>query len=274
MVVHVALVSKAKGISQTTLSRVAGAMQKQVLRDFGPIWNVQASVDSYPTLSSVPLGAWPVIVMEQIEDGALGYHVDDHGQPYALVKHTSGWEQTVSHEVLEMLADPFGNRLVAAHSVKPGQGRVRYLVEVCDPSEDTQYGYTVNGMIVSDFYTPHFFDPVKNSSVRYSFTGAITAPRTVLRGGYLSWIDPASDHMWQQVWFGASKQFRDLGPVDAKEARALRAHSDRNTARIELSKGVPAAKLKAARTVAKSNERSSTEWAKNLEAELETVIGA
>ena len=137
MVVHVALVSKAKGISQTTLSRVAGAMQKQVLRDFGPIWDVQASVDSYPTPRGRPARRWPDRDLEQIDDGALGYHVDDHGQPYALVKHTSGWEQTVSHEVLEMLADPFGNRLVAAQSVKPGQGRVRYLVEVCDPSEDT-----------------------------------------------------------------------------------------------------------------------------------------
>lgn len=270
MVVHVALVSKSKGISPTALSRVAGAIQKQVLRDFGPIWSVQASVDSYPTLAAVPLGAWPVIVMEQIDDGALGYHVDDHGQPYALVKHTSGWEQTVSHEVLEMLADPFGNRLVAAHSVKPGQGRVRYLVEVCDPSEDTQYGYTVNGMIVSDFYTPHFFDPVKSSAVRYSFTGAITAPRTILRGGYLSWIDPVSQHMWQQVWFGATKQFRDLGAADLK-ARALRAHVDRLTVRKELTKGVAAAKLKAARASDRVNERSSAAWAKTFEAELEKV---
>ena len=272
MVVHVALVSKAKGISQTALSRVAGAMQKQVLRDFGPIWHVHASVDAYPTLAAVPLGAWPVILMERIDDDALGYHVDNHGQPYALVKHTAGWEQTVSHEVLEMLADPFGNRVVAGQSIKPGQGRVRYLVEVCDPSEDTQWGYTVNGILVSDFYTPHFFDPVRNPAVRYSYTGAITAPRTILRGGYLSWLDPVSGHMWQQVWFGASKQFRDLGPADVK-ARSLRAHVDRLTVRKELSKGVPATKLKAARASSKTNERSSAAWARGLEEEIEATAG-
>lgn len=270
MVVHVALVSKATGISQTALSRAAGAIQKQVLRDFGPIWSIQASVDSYPTLASVPLGAWPVIVMENIGDGALGYHVDSHGQPYALVKHTSGWQQTVSHETLEMLVDPFGNRLIAAQSVKPGQGRVRYLVEVCDPSEDTTFGYTVNGITVSDFYTPHFFDPVKNPAVRYSFTGAITSPLTIMRGGYLSWLDPASQHMWQQIWFGATKQFRDLGPADLK-AGALRAHVDRLTVRKELSQGVPAAKLKAARASDKRNEKSSESWAKTFEAEIEKV---
>src|SRR5262249_41514770 len=153
LISHVALVSKAKGISQTALSRVASAIQKQVLRDFGPMWKVSASVDSFPHLEDVPLGAWPVVILDDLDADALGYHQDRNGQPYALVKHTSGWEQTVSHEVLEMLADPFGNRVVAAQSVRPGQGRVRYLLEVCDPSEDAQYGYTVNGLLLSDFYT-------------------------------------------------------------------------------------------------------------------------
>ena len=46
--------------------------------------------------------------------------------------------------------------------------------------------------MVSDFYTPDFFDPVPVSSVRYSFTGAIKSPRTVLKDGYISW--PRSDH--------------------------------------------------------------------------------
>jgi hypothetical protein len=49
---------------------------------------------------------------------------------------------------------------------------------------------------MADFYTPHYFDPVAaGSSVRYSFKGGITAPRQVLKGGYLTWHDPA-----QQVW--------------------------------------------------------------------------
>ena len=45
----------------------------------------------------------------------------------------------------------------------------------------------MNGVLVSDFYTPHYFDPMKAPGVRYSFTGKITGPRVVLRGGYLSW---------------------------------------------------------------------------------------
>ena len=43
---------------------------------------------------------------------------------------------------------------------------------------------------MSDFYTPRFFDPLVAPGVRYSFTGALTEPRQVLRGGYLSWARP------------------------------------------------------------------------------------
>jgi hypothetical protein len=96
-----------------------------------------------------------------------------------------------------MLVDPFGNRLIASDSIKKGQGRVKYLVEVCDPSEDASFGYSVNGVLLSDFYTPHFFDPVHSSATRYSFTGAIKQPREIKKGGYLSWYDPQTKKWWQ-----------------------------------------------------------------------------
>src|SRR5207244_12011882 len=57
------------------------------------------------------------------------------GQPYALVLYTQSWSLTASHETLEMLADPWGSRLVGGSSIQAGQGRVRYLIEVCDPCE-------------------------------------------------------------------------------------------------------------------------------------------
>ena len=128
------------------------------------------------------------------------------------MQYSSDWVLTTSHEVLEMLADPFGNRLVAGHSPKPGQGRVEFLVEVCDPSEAAQFGYTINGLLVSDFYAPAFFDPVAHSGTRYSFTGAIKRPRRVRTGGYLSWHEPISDHWWQAQWFSGTKpRYADLG---------------------------------------------------------------
>src|SRR5262249_60863709 len=87
-----------------------------------------------------------------------------------------------------------------------------------------------NGILVSDFYTPNYFDPVKAAGVRYSYTGALTEPRQVLPGGYLSWQDAASGHWWQEVWFGTDHpEFRDLGVIDQKANGNVRAVIDRST---------------------------------------------
>ena len=136
---------------------------------------------------------------------------------------SDSWSLTASHEMLEMLADPFGNRVVAGRSPKRGQGRVEFLVEVCDPSEAAEFGYTVNDILVSDFYTSRYFDPAFDTHARYSFTGAITKPREVLRGGYVSWHDPVSNHWWQQnVDRGSARTFRDVGKFDVAQAPDLR----------------------------------------------------
>src|SRR6476620_2401805 len=135
MIRQVALVPDGVDIELTEIVRVAAAVQKQVTRDFSPIWDVKATVDGFATLDQMPLGYWPVTIMQDVQ-GAAGYHTDKNGQPFAVVEAGDSWSLTASHEVLEMLADPFGNRLVAGKSLKAGQGRVEFLVEVCDPSED------------------------------------------------------------------------------------------------------------------------------------------
>lgn len=201
--INVALVPEQVNVSLSELNQVAAALSKQVERDFQPIWRVRATVDSFARLEDVPSDYWPIILMEDVKDAA-GFHEDENGQPFSIVKFEDQWSLTASHELLEMLADPFGRRMKAGNL--PDQAiqlglpprRVKYLLEVCDPSEASQFGYQVNGILVSDFYTPHFFDPVTAPGVRYSFTGAINAPRKVLDGGYISWEDPTSRH-WFQV---------------------------------------------------------------------------
>src|SRR6476646_8179488 len=161
MLLHqVALVSEMREVSASEVTRVAAALQKQASRDFAPLWEVNATVDAFVKLDDVPLGYWPVIVMKNIkQSGAAGVHLDKDGQPFALVQYDESWTLTASHECLEMLADPFGNRLIAGASPKKGQGRVEFLVEVCDPCEDASQAYSVNEVVVSDFVTPHFYDP-------------------------------------------------------------------------------------------------------------------
>lgn len=231
LIQHVALVSSSSRIKPGDLMRVSAALQKQATRDLGPIWEISATVDPFERLEHVPVGTWPIIIGDNILKGAAGVHLDKDGQPFALVnasRNLDVWSLTASHELLEMLVDPFGDRLIAGDSIHPDQGRVLYLVEVSDPSEASEFGYTSNGILVSDFYTPRFFDPIASPSVRYSYTGAITEPRQVLRGGYLSWQEPISGHWWQQIWFDGDPEFRDLDKLDRSDG-SFRSQIDRLT---------------------------------------------
>jgi hypothetical protein len=230
---QVALVSQSSQIPAGDVSKVSAALQRQVTRDLAPIWEISATVDAFEKLEDVPPGYWPVIVRDDIATpGAAGVHEDKDGQPFALVSagDLDTWSLTASHETIEMLVDPSGNRVVAGDSPKGDQGRVTFLVEPCDPSEAADFGYSANGILVSDFYTPRYFDPVAASGVRYSFTGAIKEPREVLRGGYLSWEVSTTGHWWQEIFFNGSKSsFRDIGPIDQKKTGNLRAAIDRLT---------------------------------------------
>ena len=217
---HVAIVSIAREVPTRDVMLVAAAVQKQVTRDFTPLWGIAATVDAFEDLASVPSDYRPVVlfgdlaelpgqlearigeqqaqaVVEVLEnDDISGIHLSAiTRQPFSLASASGAWTVTVSHETLEMLADPYGNRLVAAVHPLNKTKRVNYLLEVCDPCLATYY--TVNGLPVSDFYTPRYFDPVGIESVRYSFTGAIGEPLQILPGGYLSWIDPLDSALYQ-----------------------------------------------------------------------------
>src|SRR4051794_3432612 len=151
---QVALVSESRQIRSSDLTRVSAALQKQATRDLVQFWNIKATVDAFPQLEDVPIGYWPIMIKDNIGFNAAGIHLDEDNQPFALVTASEDrdvWSLTTSHELIEMLVDPFGNRLAAGDSPKPDQKRVQFLVEACDPSEATEFAYTVNGILVSDF---------------------------------------------------------------------------------------------------------------------------
>src|SRR2546430_1273445 len=99
LVRQLSLVSEVPGISFSELTRVSAALQKQVARDFGPIWEVTGTVDPFNKLEDVPIGYWPIILRDDIgTPGAAGVHEDKNGQPFALVTAGDGWALTASHE--------------------------------------------------------------------------------------------------------------------------------------------------------------------------------
>lgn len=210
---NLALVSEVPDVELSELTRVAAAVQKQIIRDLGPIWNIEASIAAFGALEDVPVDYWIVYLCYSVPSGS-GDHRDSDGLPAAFVEWTDDWSVSVSHEVLEMLVDPWGKRLVAGPSLKPDQGRVEYLLEISDPCQSLDFAYNINGEKVSDFYTPRYFDPVASPGVQYSYSGKITEPRQVLKGGYLSWFDSVGGRWWQLQWYeGANPIFVDCGEL-------------------------------------------------------------
>ena len=244
-VIQVGLVDKTGQLDATLVQTVAQALNIQVARDLPQFWNVQATVIYLPDPRRIPAGVWPAMLVDNLPPGEGGVHLDKNNQPYAKVvasPDSDGWTIAASHEVVEMLVDPSGNRLQTSRSIEivdgnkieDGPSEFQYLVEACDPCESDAYGYLIQGVAVSDFLTPHFYDPVVTSGTRYSFTGALTGPRQILPGGYISWIDPTADQ-WQQLrWIDPNQnpEIVDLGP--AAQSRSLREWIDGITSKTDL----------------------------------------
>ena len=268
--IHLALVSTVAQIDFSELSKVSAALQKQIIRDFGPIWDVEATIDVFATMEDVPLDYWPIIIVDTVDHG--GQHRDRHHQPYALVGAGTSWSLSASHEALEMLADPFGNRLIAGFSPDEEQKRVEFLVEVCDPCQDDDYAYTVNGILVSDFCTPNYFDPLAAGGVRYSFNGAISQPREVLRGGYLSWHDPISNQWFQEKYFSDQPEFVNLGELSVG-TESVRAMLDRLTPETRrLSKLDPKKRsMQSAMAARRAADSAAATRAKELRLQIEKM---
>jgi hypothetical protein len=171
-----------------------------------------------------------------------GFHLTKHNQPYAKVEVGAGWSIAASHEILEMSVDPSGNRLQVSTAIEVAGGKIRdtagqfeYLVEVCDPCEAPDFGYEINGVAVSDFLTPNFYDTTMTPSVRYSFTGALTAPRQIKPGGYISWVNAAANEVQQLQYLDPNKPpvIKNLGAwSDAQSLRSFADSKSRPTALI------------------------------------------
>lgn len=61
---HIAIVSETDRVSFSEIALASAALQKQVLKDFAPIWNEPATVDAFAKLEDVPLGSWVVLIRD------------------------------------------------------------------------------------------------------------------------------------------------------------------------------------------------------------------
>lgn len=182
-------------ISQSELDAIAAALQIQVDRDLYPIWGRRAQVVALGADEAEPEVAWPIRILDDSEYG-LGVHLDQNNRPYAEVEATGEWTVTASHELLEMLVDPFGQTVAMGPCIDPSQEPhyVRYLVEIADPCE--VFAYTINGVPVSDFVTEDYYNEFAGPGASFDLLGRLGRPFEVPEGCYISWVD--DDGFWHQ----------------------------------------------------------------------------
>jgi hypothetical protein len=70
-----------------------------------------------------------------------------------------------------------------------------YALEVCDAVEDDALGYKIDGVQVSDFITPAWFEPTESDCI--DFKRHLSKQLELARGGYISIFDQSSG--WTQI---------------------------------------------------------------------------
>jgi hypothetical protein len=182
-------------VSPTTLQQYAAALQQQVDNHLAPAWNVRADISVLAAGAGVPPDTLPLNIVDALT-GQAGVHTDYRGQLSAEAVNDDQLSITLSHELLEMLVDPLGTRVIQAPDIDRYSGgqQVQYLVEVCDPC--AIYTYDIDGVPVSDFVLPSFYDPDTTGAVDYA--GFLDRPLTVPLGCYISWLDP-TDNRWHEL---------------------------------------------------------------------------
>jgi hypothetical protein len=204
--IKIAVINASTTLSDADVRAVVPALQAQVRRDFAPAWGVDADLAFVPKGGTAAPGAWWLVVLDTSDaPGALGYHdLTPEGLPLGKVfaetdrKLGLRWTVTASHELLEMLVDPNVNLTVF---IETGSTTgTLYAYEVCDACEADEFGYSIEGVMVSDFVYPAWFESFrKKGSTRFDHREKIQEPFGLLRGGYIGVYEVKSGSGWTQV---------------------------------------------------------------------------
>jgi hypothetical protein len=206
MPIQISVINSSTVLTDNQISTVVPILQKQVTDDFYPAWGVNADLTFVPSAGDPKPDSWWLVILDDSDQAnALGYHdITSEGQPLGKVfagsdmKFGSSWTVTASHELLEMLGDPDVN-LTAFVQTSNTAGTL-YAYEVCDACEADNYGYKIDGVDVSDFVYPAWFESFrKASSTQFDRQKQIQEPFQLLTGGYIGVFDISAGSGWHSL---------------------------------------------------------------------------
>ena len=197
-------------VSDGELRAAVAAIGKQVREHFQPEWGVTATLKTI----RLPLGRKKAPVQTDTDaviyfgdssndpttgvDDAEGYHTSNNkDMPYGFVyldicaKYKDAWSCALSHEVLELLADPDTALTVAGPRPKFPSRTVYYDLEVCDPTQGDQY--FIDGVAVSNFVGKKYFG-LYGGTGKTNYLGLPLRAFHVRPGGYLQYETGSLTH--------------------------------------------------------------------------------
>ncbi len=225
--IKIAVMNASTVVSDTDVRAAIPALQTQVHRDFAAAWGIDADLTFVAQKNNPPAGYWWLVVLDNSDQaGALGYHdLTSDGLPLAKVfaqtdqQYGEQWTVTASHELLEMLADPDIN--LTAFVQSSDTSGVLYAYEVSDPCEADALGYQIDGVLVSDFVYPAWFESFRTQgSTQFDFQKKITKPFQLLAGGYIGVFNVTGGSGWTQLTAkGAVPEYRSRPRVGSRRER-------------------------------------------------------
>jgi hypothetical protein len=227
--IQIAILNRSSAVSDAEVDTAVAALQKQVSNDFAPVWGIDADLSFIDAQSAPQPGQWWLVILDNSDQaGALGYHdLTDDGLPLGKVfaqtdlQYEELWTVTASHELLEMLVDPDIN-LAAINDLSANNSTRLYAYEVCDACESDDAAYQIDGVSVSDFVYPAWFESLWLTAAnkpQFDHQKLLTTPFELSPGGYISVMDVTSQQGWVQIFGSAGLAYSMRARVGSRRER-------------------------------------------------------
>lgn len=201
----IALVNKSKFITNLDCRYIAGACNTQLKHHFAGPWGLDPQglfCEFFEDESKIPSNFLKLYLQDEVDTpGALGYHSEtSDGVSYAkvfvklildengnkILKGNGSLSTTISHEVLELVKDPWATTWVDGKEIKEGSC---YALEVCDPVQEDEYDVevSIDGnkelVTLSNFVYPSWFDGDEHT--KYDYLNLLKSAFSMNDGGYI-----------------------------------------------------------------------------------------
>jgi hypothetical protein len=194
-------------VTDSQVQSMAVACSKQLAIHVAPAHRMLTVPVTFLARGTVlPTAARVITVMDTLDDPqALGYHTESPGERiWGVVGTAAAMKQgakaltgpysissILSHEAIELFADARINLWADT-----GRG-TQIAVELCDPVENDSY--LIDGIAVSNFVGPAWFDHLAAKGDAFDYLGKLTKPFSMSKAGY--WVEMKAGKVTQRFGY-------------------------------------------------------------------------